>query len=77
MPPLDVIAGLAGIFFFGMCLGAAIVLPYAHKHSDLPLEKLSNDIIWRYTPDWILYLVGCIVFIVIGFVLVSGYLIYP
>ncbi len=76
MPPVDVIAGLVGIFFFGLCLGAAIFLPYAHKQSNLPLEKLSNDIIWRYTPDWILYLLGCIVFIVIGFVLVSGYLVY-
>ena len=76
MPPIDVIAGLAGIVFFGMCLGSAIFLPYAHKHSNLSLEKLSNDLIWHYSPDWILYFAGCIVFIIISFILVSGYLVY-
>ena len=74
MPPTDVIAGLAGIFFFGVCLGAAIMLPYAHKHSGLPIERLSGDIIWRYTPDWALCIAGCVVLIILGFVVVGGYL---
>ena len=74
MVPFDVIAGLLGIFFFALCLGAAIVLPIAHKNSELPLEKLSNDLIWHYMPDWVLCLAGCILLIVLGFVVVGGYL---
>lgn len=72
MPPAEVIAGFVGIFIVGLILGAAICLPIVHKHSTLPLEKLSGDWIWRYTPDWILSIVGCVICIVLCFILISG-----
>ncbi|MBR6014362.1 MAG: hypothetical protein IK062_11395 [Selenomonadaceae bacterium] len=72
MPPIDVIIGLVLIFVVGLILGAAICLPIAHKNSDLPLEKLSGDWIWRYTPDWILSIIGCVVSIAVCFILISG-----
>lgn len=70
--PIDVIIGFIFILLFGMILGAIIFLPIAHKTSDLPLEKLSNDLVWNYAPDWILIFVGCIIFLVMSFVLISG-----
>ncbi len=70
--PLDVIIGFICVIFFGMILGAVIYLPIAHKDSDLPLERLSNDIIWHYAPDWLLLVIGCIIFLVLSFLLISG-----
>ena len=70
--PIDVIIGFIFLFVFGLILGAAICLPYAHKHSTLPLEKLSGDWIWHYKPDLILCIVGCLIFIVMSFLLISG-----
>ena len=70
--PVDVILGLIFILIFGMILGAIIVLPIAHLNSNLPLERLSNDIIWHYAPDWLLLFLGSIVFLVLSFILVSG-----
>ncbi len=70
--PLDVIVGFVCIFIFGMILGAAICLPYVHKRSTLPLEKLSGDWIWHYKPDLILCIVGCLIFIIMSFLLISG-----
>ena len=72
VPPVEVIIGMILIFVVGVILGAAICLPIVHKNSDLPLEKLSNDWIWRYTPDWILSILGCVVSIVLCFILISG-----
>ena len=74
MPPLDVIIGMVGILVFGLMLGALIYLPIAEKNSKLPLERLSGEIIWRYKPDWIIFLLGCIVFLAVSFLLVSGLL---
>ncbi len=71
-PPTEVIVGMILIFLIGIILGAAICLPIVHKHSTLPLEKLSGDWIWRYTPDWILSILGCIISIVVCFILISG-----
>ena len=70
--PLDVIIGFICVIFFGMIFGAVIYLPIAHKDSDLPLERLSNDIIWHYAPDWLLLVIGCIIFLVLSFLLISG-----
>lgn len=70
--PIDVIIGFIFLFVFGLILGAAICLPYAHKHSTLPLEKLSGDWIWHYKPDLILCILGCLIFIVMSFLLISG-----
>ena len=70
--PIDVIIGLIFILLFGMVLGAIIYLPIAHKTSDLPLERLSNDLVWRYAPDWLLIFVGCIIFLAMSFILISG-----
>ena len=70
--PIDVIIGFIFLFVFGLILGAAICLPYAHKHSTLPLEKLSGDWIWHYKPDLILCIVGCLIFIIMSFLLISG-----
>ena len=70
--PLDVIIGFVFLFFFGLILGAAICLPYVHKHSTLPLEKLSGDWIWHYKPDLVLCIIGCVIFIVMSFLLISG-----
>ena len=70
--PLDVVVGFVCLFIFGMILGAAICLPYVHKRSTLPLEKLSGDWIWHYKPDLILCIVGCLIFIIMSFLLISG-----
>lgn len=74
MPPTDVIIGMVGILIFGLMLGALIYLPVAEKNSPLPLEKLSGEIIWRYKPDWLIFMVGCVVFLGVSFMLVSGLL---
>ncbi|MBD3879895.1 MAG: hypothetical protein SR1Q5_09520 [Quinella sp. 1Q5] len=74
VPPFDVIIGLLGILIFGLMLGALIYLPVAEKNSTLPLERLSGEIIWRYKPDWIIFVLGCIVFLSVSFLMVSGYL---
>ena len=74
MPPLDVIIGMVGILFFGLMLGALIYLPVAEKNSKLSLEKLSGEIIWRYKPDWIIFVLGCVVFLSVSFLMVSGLL---
>lgn len=72
MPPIEVIIGIILVFVLGVILGAAICLPIVHKHSNLSLEKLSGDLIWRYTPDWILSILGCIISLVLCFLLISG-----
>lgn len=72
LPPFDVIIGLICVFVFGTILGAMICLPLVQRNSEIPLEKLSNDIIWKYTPDWVLMMVGCIIFLVLSFILISG-----
>ena len=74
LPPIDIIIGLICIAIFGLLLGALIYLPVAVKDSPLSIEKLSNDIIWRYVPDWLLMFIGCVIFIILSFMLVSGYL---
>ena len=74
LPPLDIIIGLVCIAIFGLLLGALIYLPVAVKDSPLPIEKLSGDIIWRYMPDWLLLFIGCIIFILLSFLLISGFL---
>ena len=74
LPPLDIIIGLVCIVIFGLLLGALIYLPVAVKDSPLPIEKLSGDIIWRYMPDWLLLFIGCIIFILLSFLLISGFL---
>ncbi|MBQ4404984.1 MAG: hypothetical protein II857_11345 [Selenomonadaceae bacterium] len=73
-PPTDVIIGMVGILIFGLMLGALIYLPVAEKNSKLPLERLSGEIIWRYKPDWIIFVLGCVVFLGVSFLLVSGLL---
>lgn len=72
LPPLDIIIGLIFIIVFGTALGALIYLPIADKESPMSLEKLTYDIIWRYMPDWLLSFVGCIIFLILSFMLVSG-----
>jgi len=74
MPPMDVIIGIIGILIFGLVLGALIYLPIAEKNSKLSLERLSGEIIWRYKPDWIIFVIGCLVFLCVSFLLVSGLL---
>lgn len=74
MPPIDVIIGMAGILVFGLILGALLYLPVAEKNSKLSLEKLSGELIWRYAPDWLIFLFGTILFLGVSFMLVSGYL---
>ena len=74
VPPMDVIIGMVGILFFGLMLGALIYLPVAEKNSKLSLEKLSGEIIWRYKPDWIIFVLGCVVFLGVSFLMVSGLL---
>lgn len=76
LPPIDIIIGLVCIGIFGLVLGALIYLPVAAKESPLSIEKLSADIIWRYVPDWLLMFIGCVIFIVLSFMLVSGFLRY-
>ena len=72
LPPVEVIIGWVVVFVTGLALGAAICLPIVHKHSDIPLERLSGEWIWRYTPDWLLSVVGCIITLVLCFLLISG-----
>ena len=76
LPPIDIIIGLICIGVFGLLMGALIYLPVAVKDSPLPIEKLSGDIIWRYMPDWLLMFLGCLIFIVISFLMISGFLRY-
>ena len=76
LPPIDIIIGLVCIGIFGLLLGALIYLPVAVKESPLSIEKLSGDIIWRYMPDWLLMFIGCIIFIILSFLLISGFLRY-
>ena len=76
LPPMDIIIGLICIGIFGLILGALIYLPVAVKNSPLPIEKLSADMIWRYVPDWLLFFIGCVIFILISFMLISGFLRY-
>ena len=74
IPPTDVTVGFIGILIFGLLLGALIYLPVAEKNSPLSLEKLSGEIIWRYKPDWIIFVLGCVAFLAVSFLLVSGFL---
>ncbi|MBR2179488.1 MAG: hypothetical protein IJ862_03710 [Selenomonadaceae bacterium] len=76
LPPIDIIIGLICIGVFGLLMGALIYLPVAAKESPLPIEKLSGDIIWRYMPDWLLMFLGCLIFIIISFLMISGFLRY-
>lgn len=70
--PIDVIIGFLCLILFGMIFGAIIYLPVAHKNSELTLEKLSNDLIWNYAPQWLLAVISCIIFLVISFMLIGG-----
>ncbi|MBQ7704409.1 MAG: hypothetical protein IJT73_03135 [Selenomonadaceae bacterium] len=70
--PIDVLIGWVCVLIFGMILGAVIYLPYAQKDSELPLERLTGDWVWNYAPEWILLLLSCIIFLLIGFMLISG-----
>lgn len=72
LPPVDVLVGFVCVFLFGMMLGAIICLPIAHHNSELPLERLSGDLIWRYAPDWLLLFISSIFFLVLSFLLISG-----
>lgn len=72
LPRVDVLMGFLCILIIGMALGAIIYLPIAHKESNIPLEKLTNDIIWKYAPDWILILIGCVVLLAVSFMLLGG-----
>ena len=72
VPPIEVLVGFVLVFIIGTILGAAICLPIMHKKSNIPLEKLSGDWIWRYTPDWILSILGCVVTLILCFILISG-----
>ena len=72
LPPVEVLVGFVLVFIVGVILGAAICLPIIHRNSDIPLEKLTGDLIWRYTPDWILSVLGCIITLVVCFLLISG-----
>ena len=74
IPPLDVTVGFVGILIFGLVLGALIYLPVAEKNSKLSLDRLSGEIIWRYKPDWIVFVIGCVIFLAVSFLLVSGLL---
>ena len=76
LPPIDIVIGLICIGVFGLLMGALIYLPVAAKESPLPIEKLSGDIIWRYMPDWLLMFLGCLIFIIISFLMISGFLRY-
>ena len=74
IPPTEVTIGLIGILIFGLMLGALMYLPVAEKNSPLSLDKLSGEIIWRYKPDWIVFVIGCLIFLGVSFLLVSGLL---
>lgn len=71
-PPIEVLIAMILVFVVGIILGAAISLPIVHKNCDIPLEKLTGDLIWRYAPDWILSVLGCIISIIVCFILISG-----
>ncbi len=73
LPPLEVILGMIIVALAGVALGAAICLPIVHKNSDIPLEKLSGDWIWKYTPDLVLSIVGCVITIIVSFILIGGF----
>lgn len=74
MPPTEVTIGFVGILIFGLMLGALMYLPIAEKNSKLSLDRLSGEIIWRYKPDWIVFVLGCVIFLGVSFLLVSGLL---
>ena len=74
IPPVDVIIGIIGIIFFGVVLGALMYLPVAQRSSKLSLEYLSGELIWRYMPDWWIFFFGCMLFLGVSFMMVSGYL---
>ena len=71
-PPVEVLVGFVLVFIIGVILGATICLPIMHRKSNIPLEKLSGDWIWRYTPDWILSVLGCVITLILCFILISG-----
>lgn len=70
--PLDVIIGFVCVAISGIILGAIMYLPTAQQESKLPLERLTADWIWNYVPEWALLLLACLVFLAIGFMLISG-----
>ena len=72
LPRIDVLMGFACILAIGVVIGAVLYLPVAHYESKIPLEKLTADIIWKYAPDWILLLAGCIVLVTLCFLLLGG-----
>ena len=72
LPPIDILLGLVSIGFFGVVLGALIYLPIADKDSPLALERLTSDILWKYMPDWLLMFIGCLIFITLSFMMISG-----
>ena len=74
LPPIDIVLGLVSIGFFGTVLGALIYLPIADKESPMALEKLTADILWKYLPDWLLSFIGCIIFITLSFMMISGFM---
>ncbi len=74
LPPVDVMIGLLGILAFGVILGALISLPILQRRTKMPLERLSGDLIWRYNPDYIVAVTGCLIFLILSFVLVSGWM---
>ncbi len=72
LPHVDVLMGFLCILLIGVVIGAVCYLPVAHYESKIPLEKLTNDIVWKYLPDWILLLAGCIALVVLCFLLLGG-----
>ncbi|MCR5833535.1 MAG: hypothetical protein K6G55_02620 [Selenomonadaceae bacterium] len=72
LPPLDVIIAIIGIIIFGIILGALLYLPVAEKNSPLSLDRLTNEMIWHYVPDWFVFLLGCVAFLTVSFVMISG-----
>ena len=72
LPPIDIVLGLIFIGVFGVALGALIYLPIANKEKPLALEKLTYDVIWKYMPDWLISFVGCIIFIILSFMMITG-----
>ena len=74
LPPVDVMVGFISVLIFGTILGALICLPILHRRTNMPLERLSGDLIWRYNPDYIVAVVGCVIFLILSFVLISGWM---
>ncbi len=72
LPRIDVLMGFASILAIGVVMGAVIYLPVAHYESKIPLEKLTADIVWKYLPDWVLLMAGCIGLLTICFLLLGG-----